>query len=187
MRLAAATALSLSAPAEVTGFGSKDFGIFAHFDRRPRAGTALAAAHPPPAAAARAAPATLAALKQAPPPRPAAAVPAPVSVARAGPGIDPAPTGSIPSAGVTVRARALNGVLTDFTLREVVGDHALIEHRSRLSLVRAGSILADAGEVLAIERQGGGWVVRTVIRAMSFKPTLLSSSILSSVLTLTLY
>lgn len=150
-----------TAPAEVTGFGSKDFGVFVRFDHRPRAGTAVAAAHAPPAFAAVAGP-TGAALQRSETPPPAiAALQRPVPVASAGPGIDPAPTGSIPTTSVTSRARASGGVLTDFTLREVVGDRALIEHRSRLSLVRPGSILADAGEVLAIERQGGGWVVRT--------------------------
>ena len=42
-----------------------------------------------------------------------------------------------------------------------MGDHALIEHSSRLSVVRQGQVLAGAGEVLAIERQDGNWVVRT--------------------------
>lgn len=150
----------VTAPAEVTGFGSKDFGIFARFDHRPRA-VALAAAHPPLAIAAGT-PATGAVLRRGEaPPAPAPTVQPQVTAAIAGLGIDPAPTGSIPTISVAARARASTGVLSDFKLRDVVGDHALIEHRSRLSLVRPGSILADAGEVLAIERQGGGWVVRT--------------------------
>ena len=153
-----------TAPAEVTGFGSKDFGIFAQFDHRPRAVGAFAAAHPPPASGADAPPPALAAAAPAdrpPPPSPAAQPAAPVATAAAEPAIDPSPTGSIPFSSQAVRVPPSAGLLPGYRVREVVGDHALIEHRSRLSLVRQGQILAGAGEVLAIERQGSSWVVRT--------------------------
>lgn len=124
-----------TAPAEVTGFGSKDFGLFAAMQRNGRT----------------AAPAATRAV-----PRPAPSVVANAAPTRpTGPEIDFAPTGSI-----TAVSRS-TGPLGDFHLRDVFGDHALIEHQSTLSLVKPGSTLAGAGEVLAIERQGRGWVVRT--------------------------
>ena len=139
----------VTAPAEVTGFGSKDFGIFAHFDRRPATVLARSGATPPVGPEARTPPL----LKPSAPPE---------AVAEAGPQIDRDPTGSIPSGeGASRIERSGRAPLTEFKLRDVVGDRALIEHRSRLSLVRPGSILAGAGEVLAIERQDGSWVVRT--------------------------
>ncbi len=136
-----------TAPAEVVGFGSKDFKIFTHWDRRPQA---LAAGHARPTSPAAAAAPTLA----------AASPPAPVPGLAAN-DIDLEPTGSIPVGKNQPRPTEAAGTLDDFHLREVFGDHALIEHSSRLTLVKPGSILAGAGEVLAIERHDRGWVVRT--------------------------
>lgn len=136
-----------TAPAEVTGWGSKGFPIFVRMDKRnadpdashllPGEGVATVAALEPPA------------LLQS----------GPTIVASQA--VDPTPTGSIPIERDITRTPRSTAPLVEFKVRNVVGDHALIEHRSRLSLVRPGSILAGAGEVLSIERQGEGWVVRT--------------------------
>ena len=130
-----------TAPSEVVASGSGDFNVFVHFDRR----ATHAADAAVPAAARRAGTAQ----------QDAQAL-----------GIDLEPTGSIaapPAAGnlTVVTRESGQPVLRDFVLRDVVGNKALIEHGKKLSLVRQGSVLDDAGEVLAIERRGGSWVVKT--------------------------
>jgi hypothetical protein len=126
------------------GPGSKDFGVFAHFDRRNIQPTATAAVLP-----------------QSTPPLDVALAPPPAG------GIDPEPTGSIKPDGApddrmsTVPRTAATTPLRDFVVRDVFGNKALIEHRQKLSLVRPGSILDGAGKVLAIERRGDSWVVTT--------------------------
>ncbi len=127
-----------TAPSEVTGTGSKDFNIFVQWDRR--------STSPGPNEA-----------------KPSGRIaPAP---AVAGTAIDPEPTGSIPPVPARTdgqtSAALRAGDLHDFILRDVVGNKALIEHRKTLSLVKAGSLLDEAGRVLSIERRGDAWVVRT--------------------------
>lgn len=53
------------------------------------------------------------------------------------------------------------GMLADFSLRDVFDGQALVESRSKLILVKRGSVLDGAGEVRSIERQNGAWVVVT--------------------------
>ncbi len=142
----------VTAPAEVTGFGSRDFNVFVQFDRRR---PALAALHAPPLGGM---PAAAPSSSDEPPPDTMRAA---LRTPPASPDIDLAPTGSIPREPSVGREPHAPGSLAEFRLRNVVGDHAIIEHHSSLTLVRPGSLLAGAGEVLSIERQGGGWIVRT--------------------------
>lgn len=51
--------------------------------------------------------------------------------------------------------------LPDFKLRDVFDGKALVESRSSLSVVKPGSVLDGAGEVLSIEKHGERWVVLT--------------------------
>ena len=51
--------------------------------------------------------------------------------------------------------------LPGFTVRDVFDGHALVESRSSLSVVKPGSVLDGAGQVLSIERRGDLWVVLT--------------------------
>lgn len=81
-------------------------------------------------------------------------------------GIDFDPTGSVPraatrDAGAPARARADGPPMPGFTLRDVFDGKALVESRSSLSVVKPGSMLEGAGEVLSIEKHGERWVVLT--------------------------
>jgi hypothetical protein len=79
--------------------------------------------------------------------------------------VDFTPTGSLP----TVEPQAMHkevrtpavAVLTDFAVRDVFDGTAVVEAHGRLQMVTAGAMLEGAGEVLAIERRGGLWIVRT--------------------------
>ncbi len=84
-------------------------------------------------------------------------------------GIDFAPTGSVAGqqggTGSGAAGRTRRGpdgpALPDFTLRDVFDGKALVESRSSLSVVKPGSVLDGAGEVLSIEKRGERWVVLT--------------------------
>ncbi len=98
------------------------------------------------------------------------AAPDPTETADRG-GVDFAPTGSVPAAGQQggpgpgAAARTRHGpdgpALPNFTLRDVFDGKALVESRSSLSVVKPGSVLDGAGEVLSIEKRGERWVVLT--------------------------
>ncbi len=51
--------------------------------------------------------------------------------------------------------------LPDFTLRDVFDGKALVESHASLSVVKPGSVIDGAGEVLSIEKRGTRWVVLT--------------------------
>ncbi len=79
--------------------------------------------------------------------------------------VDFTPTGSLtpgadraPGEG---RTSAGNHPLPNFTLRDVFDGKALVESRTSLSVVRPGSVLEGAGQVLSIEKRGERWVVLT--------------------------
>ncbi|WP_245501228.1 hypothetical protein [Lichenibacterium minor] len=102
---------------------------------------------------------------------PKSPAPAPTETADNG-GVDFAPTGSVGaaaapggatgSAGAARPRRAPDGpALPNFTLRDVFDGKALVESRSSLSVVKPGSMLDGAGEVLSIEKRGERWVVLT--------------------------
>ncbi len=84
-------------------------------------------------------------------------------------GVDFAPTGSVagqqgstgPGAAGRTRRGTDGPALPDFTLRDVFDGKALVESRSSLSVVKPGSVLDGAGEVLSIEKRGERWVVLT--------------------------
>ncbi|WP_237477930.1 hypothetical protein [Lichenibacterium dinghuense] len=87
-------------------------------------------------------------------------------------GVDFAPTGSLagpaaavqgrPGGGMAGRRRGPDGpTLPNFTLRDVFDGKALVESRSSLSVVKPGSMLDGAGEVLSIEKYGERWIVLT--------------------------
>ena len=88
-------------------------------------------------------------------------------------GVDFAPTGSVagpsaapggaagPDAAARSRRVAEGPALPNFTLRDVFDGKALVESRSSLSVVKPGSVLDGAGEVLSIEKRGERWVVLT--------------------------
>ena len=134
---------------------SGDFRVFAQFDHRYRSG---------PDGSGTAMPAS----------GPATADPAPADPRTAqAESIDFTPTGTIPTPGNVSQSGAgsvssgasrhdLDGVpLPGFTVRDVFDGHALVESRSSLSVVKPGSVLDGAGQVLSIERHGDRWVVRT--------------------------
>ncbi len=85
--------------------------------------------------------------------------------------IDFSPTGSLdgkPEAA-EIKSAAVGGtillgtekLLPSFILRDVFDGRALVETPSKLTLVSKGSVIAGAGEVLAIERRGKQWAVVT--------------------------
>ena len=84
-------------------------------------------------------------------------------------GVDFAPTGSVagsaPPEGAGAAARLRGGPdgpsLPGFTLRDVFDGKARVESRASLSVVKPGSMLDGAGEVLSIEKRGERWVVLT--------------------------
>ena len=86
-------------------------------------------------------------------------------------GVDFAPTGSVAApapgggTGLSAAGRIRRGpdgpALPNFTLRDVFDGKALVESRSSLSVVKPGSVLDGAGEVLSIEKRGEHWVVLT--------------------------
>ena len=90
-----------------------------------------------------------------------------------GGGVDFAPTGSVAGSASADGAGADSGAaarprrgsdgpaLPGFTLRDVFDGKALVESRSSLSVVKPGSVLDGAGEVLSIEKRGERWVVLT--------------------------
>ena len=78
-------------------------------------------------------------------------------------GASPGPSGGDGKAAPKGRVRpgAEGRPLPNFTLRDVFDGKALVESRSSLSVVKPGSMLDGAGEVLSIERRGDRWVVLT--------------------------
>lgn len=136
---------------------SGDFRIFAQFDHRYRPG---------PDGSGEAAPAS--GLATATP----AATPPETRTAQAD-AVDFTPTGSIPAPGTVSQSGAASSrsghgryspegmPLPNFQLRDVFDGHALVESRSALSVVKPGSVIDGAGQVLAIERRGDRWVVLT--------------------------
>ena len=136
---------------------SGDFRIFAQFDHRYRAGPGG-----PGAAAPASGPAT----------GDPAPVPAETRTAETDP-VDLTPTGSIAAPGKvsqTGGASSRSGSgrydpesvpLPGFTVRDVFDGRALVQTRSSLSVVKPGSVLDGAGQVLSIERRGDQWVVLT--------------------------
>jgi hypothetical protein len=128
-----------------------DFRIFANFDRR---------AHRDP-------PAVPAVLQPLP-----SAVEVPKQAASTNPQIDYTPTGSIgpaPTRTGLTDAMAGSGTpagmsghrLPGLTVHDVFDGKAVVEVRNRLTIVEPGSVVEGAGEVLAIRREGTGWVVET--------------------------
>lgn len=84
----------------------------------------------------------------------------PAPAAQGAGSVDFAPTGSVEhEAGQAAQGDA--PTLRDFILRDVFDGKALVETRSSLTLVSPGTVLDGAGEVLAIRKQGEGWVVAT--------------------------
>ena len=94
------------------------------------------------------------------------------SPVRADPGhpdaVDFTPTGSIAPAADDVvapksapRSEPDGKSLPAFNLRDVFDGQALVESRSSISVVKPGSMLDGAGEVLSIEKRGEHWVVLT--------------------------
>lgn len=82
--------------------------------------------------------------------------------------VDFTPTGSIaPAAGGPAAPRSAPPAgqdgrsLSAFNLRDVFDGQALVESRSSISVVKPGSMLDGAGEVLSIEKRGEHWVVLT--------------------------
>ena len=125
---------------------SGNFNIFARYDRIYQA---PGARHTPPAEPAVA------------PPQDAAS--ARTDIARRD-GVDFNPTGSLaPDAEGSPGGRSgLAGrTLPSYTLRDVFDGKALVASRASLSVVKPGSILEGAGEVLSIEKRGDQWVVLT--------------------------
>ena len=121
---------------------SGNFNVFARYDRRYQAPAAL---HAPPTEVAGA-------TSQDTPPTKTADKD----------GVDFNPTGSLgsdPSQGghPGVAGRSVS----NYTLRDVFDGKALVESRASLSVVKPGSVLEGAGEVLSIEKRGDQWVVMT--------------------------
>lgn len=83
--------------------------------------------------------------------------------------VDFTPTGSLAGgadgaqagAGGEGRAAPASRLLPNFKLRDVFDGKALVESRSSLSVVKPGSVLDGAGQVLSIEKRGEQWVVLT--------------------------
>ncbi len=82
--------------------------------------------------------------------------------------VDFTPTGSIAPAAAgaalskPARRSGQDGTaLPAFNLRDVFDGQALVESRSSISVVKPGSMLDGAGEVLSIEKRGEHWVVLT--------------------------
>ena len=103
---------------------------------------------------------------------PEATPPARGAVASREDGIDFTPTGTLSASdGVGGDAKAVQAgagrpaaasrALPNFKLRDVFDGKALVESRSSLSVVRPGSVLDGAGQVLSIEKRGDQWVVLT--------------------------
>ncbi len=126
-----------------------DFGVFAKFDHRPRfAGMVTATPDPGLPGAGTATSDPPQAIDYVPTGAIAKGAPKPLGLAPASPLVEAIRTG---------RANPL----VDFVLRDVFDGKALVEGRDRLALVRPGSMLEGAGEVLSIERQRDAWVVVT--------------------------
>ena len=151
----AAYMVVLSPPVVASG----DFRIFAQYDHRYRAGPGGSGGVAPASGPATGDPSST------PPP-------AEPQTAKAG-SVDFTPTGSIATPGKVSQGgapatQAGRGrydpeslPLPDFTVRDVFDGHALVESRSSLSVVKPGSVLDGAGQVLSIERRGDQWVVLT--------------------------
>ena len=82
--------------------------------------------------------------------------------------VDFTPTGSIapvPGGAAAPKPTPRSGQdgrsLSAFNLRDVFDGQALVESRSSISVVKPGSMLDGAGEVLSIEKRGEHWVVLT--------------------------
>ena len=130
-----------------------DFTIFASYDRRPQVAQAAAG----PTHGSRAADVVAEGLP----------VRAGSANADANP-VDFTPTGSIapaaegPAAPKGAPRPGPDGrSLPAFNLRDVFDGQALVESRSSISVVKPGSMLDGAGEVLSIEKRGEHWVVLT--------------------------
>ncbi len=79
-------------------------------------------------------------------------------------GVDFDPTGSLaPGSDPSQAGRSglTERTLPSYTLRDVFDGKALVESRASLSVVKPGSVLDGAGEVLSIEKRGDQWVVLT--------------------------
>ena len=74
---------------------------------------------------------------------------------------DQAPGDGRPETPGGGRGGAEGRLLPNFKLRDVFDGKALVESRSSLSVVKPGSVLEGAGEVLSIEKRGEHWVVLT--------------------------
>lgn len=126
--------------------GNPDFGIFARYDTRPREGVAPSTGDAPVAAS----PGEKTRRPDGDPP------------------IDFAPTGSITDERSSLygqdqvpTAPDQSKWLRGYTVRDVFDGMALVEARSALQLVEPGTMLQGVGQVTAIERQSGTWVVVT--------------------------
>ncbi len=125
---------------------SGNFNIFARYDRLYQA---PAARHAPPASVASASPQDTGATR--------------TNTADKD-GVDFNPTGSVATdsdAPPGSRANLAGRTLPNYTLRDVFDGKALVESRASLSVVKPGSVLDGAGEVLSIEKRGDQWVVLT--------------------------
>ena len=91
--------------------------------------------------------------------------------------VDFTPTGSIaPAPGGIAAPNAVRHSgqdarsLSAFNLRDVFDGQALVESRSSISVVKPGSMLDGAGEVLSIEKRGEHWVVLTANGIIAQRP-----------------
>lgn len=128
-----------------------DFRVFVNYDRR----------------ANRVAPGPSAVLQPV-----AAAAEVPKQAAASPPQIDYTPTGSIgplprqievgpalPGSGSPAGTTA--HLLAGYAIHDVFDGKAVVEVRNKLTIVEPGSVVEGAGEVLAIRREGAGWVIQT--------------------------
>ncbi len=128
-----------------------EFTIFSSYDRRPQVAQTTAGPTHGSSAASQ--------MAEGSPVRPAPGDPVTV---------DFTPTGSIAPAAVGAAAPKPAShpgpdgkSLPAFNLRDVFDGQALVESRSSISVVKPGSMLDGAGEVLSIEKRGEHWVVLT--------------------------
>jgi hypothetical protein len=79
-----------------------------------------------------------------------------------GQALDFTPTGTVATpTGARPGRPARTAAMPDFAVRDVFDDTALVEAHGTLQVVRPGSVIAGAGEVLSIARRGSGWAVVT--------------------------
>ncbi|MCW6507359.1 hypothetical protein [Lichenifustis flavocetrariae] len=84
-------------------------------------------------------------------------------------GVDFTPTGTIldPAGELgrrpNMEARSPATILSDYAVRDAFDGTALVEAHGTLQVVRTGTVLEGAGEVLAISRTGNSWTVTTSV------------------------